>query len=55
VTPVTIRHLPPGLKRIRLTIDGYAAAERVVQVHPDRASRITVELTSASPPINPEP
>jgi cytoskeletal protein RodZ len=53
VTPVTIRHLPAGPKRIRLTSDGYTAAERVVQVHPDRASQVTVQLRSASPSINP--
>lgn len=44
VTPVTIRHLPAGLKRIRLTSDGYTAAERVVRVHPQRTSRVSVAL-----------
>jgi cytoskeletal protein RodZ len=49
VTPVTIRHLPAGRKRVRLTSDGYAASERMVTVHPDRASEISVQLTPASP------
>jgi hypothetical protein len=35
-TPVTIRHLPPGEKRIRLSKDGYATAERAIQLTPDR-------------------
>jgi transcriptional regulator with XRE-family HTH domain len=32
VTPVTIRHLSPGSKRIRVSKDGYATTERVVSV-----------------------
>jgi cytoskeletal protein RodZ len=32
LTPVTIRYLPPGSKRVRVSKDGYAAAELVVQV-----------------------
>jgi hypothetical protein len=31
-TPLVIRHLPPGAKRIRLTKDGYVADERVVSL-----------------------
>ena len=32
VTPLTIRHLPPGAKRLRVTKDGYAGAERVISL-----------------------
>ena len=32
VTPLTIRHLPPGAKRVRVTKDGYAGAERVISL-----------------------
>lgn len=45
-TPVTIRHLPEGVKRIRVTHDGYAGAERQVEVQPDRVNRVSVKLRS---------
>jgi cytoskeletal protein RodZ len=45
-TPVTIRHLPEGVKRIRVTHDGYAGAERLVDVQPERVNRISVQLRS---------
>jgi hypothetical protein len=32
VTPVTIRHLPPGDKLVRVTKDGYVAQERLVRL-----------------------
>jgi hypothetical protein len=35
VTPVTIRFLPPGTKHLRLTRDGFAAVERVIQLAAD--------------------
>jgi hypothetical protein len=53
VTPVTIRHLRPGSKRIRVTHDGYAAAERVIEVHQDRASSVSVQLQALSPAVEP--
>jgi hypothetical protein len=31
-TPVTIRYLPAGDKRIRVTLDGYVTEERAVHV-----------------------
>ena len=31
-TPVVVRHLPPGAKRVRVTKDGYVANERVVSL-----------------------
>ena len=48
-TPVTIRHLPEGVKRIRVTYDGYAGAERLVAVQPDRVNRVSVQLRSLPP------
>jgi hypothetical protein len=35
VTPLTIRHLPPGAKRVRVTKDGYAGVERVISLAED--------------------
>jgi cytoskeletal protein RodZ len=48
-TPVTIRHLPEGVKRIRVTYDRYAGAERLVEVQPDRVNRVSVQLRSLPP------
>jgi hypothetical protein len=31
-TPVTIRHLEPGPRRVRLLLDGHASVERTVRV-----------------------
>jgi cytoskeletal protein RodZ len=44
VTPVTVRYLPEGVKRLRVTNDGYAAVERLVRMEPDRATRVSIEL-----------
>ena len=55
VTPVTIRHLSEGAKRIRVTSDGYASVERVVHVSPDRASDISVQLRTLSDAVNSRP
>jgi cytoskeletal protein RodZ len=35
VTPITIRHLPPGVKRIRVTLEGYVGQERDVRIGDD--------------------
>ena len=43
-TPLTIRYLSAGEKRIRVTKDGYAASERMVQVYADRSSDLQVQL-----------
>ena len=43
-TPVTIHHLSPGEKRIRVTKDGYAALERVTRVVPDRSTTVDIQL-----------
>jgi cytoskeletal protein RodZ len=45
-TPVTIKYLPIGEKRVRLTKDGYASIERRVQISAERpvgALRVTLE------------
>jgi len=39
-TPLTIRHLPLGEQRIRVTRDGYVSAERSVQLTRDSSSQI---------------
>lgn len=41
ITPVTIRYLPPGAKRVRVTMDGYLAEEQLIQLE---AGRRTVTL-----------
>jgi transcriptional regulator with XRE-family HTH domain len=41
-SPVTIRHLEPGEKRIRVTMGGYVAAERSVTI--DEGARETVRI-----------
>jgi cytoskeleton protein RodZ len=38
-TPVTIRHLAPGEKRVRLSKDGYISAERRLHVTPDNPTQ----------------
>jgi hypothetical protein len=43
ITPVTIRHLPPGAKTIRVTKDGYLGLERRVNIGEGRGA--SVELT----------
>jgi hypothetical protein len=44
-TPLTVRFLPLGTKRLRLTMQGYVSQERVVQIGPERPNaRVSVEL-----------
>jgi len=43
-TPVTVRHLPPGAKRIRVTKEGYSSEEREVRVAGDRPSELQIRL-----------
>jgi cytoskeletal protein RodZ len=46
VTPVTIRFLPPGTKHLRLTRDGFAAVERVIQLAADEPhTSVRIELS----------
>ena len=44
-TPLTIRHLPPGIKRIRITRAGYSAEDRRV--------RLTAKTTTLTIPLRP--
>jgi cytoskeletal protein RodZ len=44
VTPVTIRYLPAGVKRLRVTNDGYSAVERLIAMQPDGATRVSIRL-----------
>ena len=53
VSPVTVRHLSEGSKRIRVTADGYAAVERVIDVQPDRVNRVSIQLRSLPHPQAP--
>ena len=45
-TPVTIRYLPSGEKRIRVSKEGYAAEERVVTVAEGRQMTLDIPLRS---------
>jgi cytoskeleton protein RodZ len=45
-TPLTVRHLPAGAKRIRVTKGGYQGEERVVQVGDARRSTLHISLQS---------
>jgi hypothetical protein len=44
VSPVTIRYLPAGEKRIRVSREGYVADERVVRITEGRPTRIEIQL-----------
>ena len=55
VTPVTIRHLSEGAKRIRVTSDGYASVERVVHVSPERGSSVSFQLRTISDAVDSRP
>jgi cytoskeleton protein RodZ len=46
-SPVTIRHLEPGAKRIRVTMDGYTATERSVTIDAGRRRSLQVRLSPA--------
>jgi cytoskeleton protein RodZ len=46
VSPVTIRHLPPGDKRIRVTREGYAAQERVLRLEQGQQGALDISLES---------
>ena len=47
-TPLTIRHLAPGEKRVRISKDGYISAERRLQLTPDHPTQ-TVRAILAVP------
>jgi cytoskeletal protein RodZ len=47
LAPLTIRHLPAGDKRIRVSKEGYASEERVVNLAEGRLSKLDIRLRSA--------
>jgi cytoskeletal protein RodZ len=48
VSPVTIRHLSPGNKRIRATKEGFAAAERTLTLDDDGRQTLALRLTAVN-------
>ena len=54
ITPVTIRNLPAGMKRVRATKDGYVADERVVSMSSGSGTSIQLRLRRrpGSPPVS---
>ena len=49
MTPLTIGHLPPGAKRVRITKPGYRSEERVVATDPERPpATLRIALREAS-------
>jgi hypothetical protein len=47
VTPLTIRYLPTGDKRIRVSKDGFAAQERTVRLAEGRSTTVDIQLQIA--------
>jgi hypothetical protein len=47
VSPVTIRHLPPGAKRIRATKEGFAASEQVFTLVDGQRQTLNLRLLDA--------
>jgi hypothetical protein len=43
-TPVTIQHVSPGQKRIRVSADGFVAVERVVNLTDRQSGKISIRL-----------
>jgi transcriptional regulator with XRE-family HTH domain len=50
VSPVTIKHIEPGDKRVRVTMDGYRAVERSVAVDEGAREAVNVRLTEFRAP-----
>jgi hypothetical protein len=46
-SPVAIKYLPPGDKRIRVSKDGYGTAERVLVLDEGRRRSVDIPLTTA--------
>ena len=46
-SPIAIKHLTPGDKRIRVSKDGYGAAERVLALSEGRRQAVDIPLTTA--------
>jgi hypothetical protein len=50
-TPLTVRYLPFGGKRVRLTKDGYVSVERRIELTADRPVRtISIQLAASGEP-----
>jgi hypothetical protein len=47
LSPVTIRFLPPGEKRIRVSLEGYAAIERVISVRVGQRQALEISMADA--------
>jgi cytoskeletal protein RodZ len=47
VSPVTIHHMPPGDKRIRVSKEGYASEERLLRVGAGQRQTLDVQLAAA--------
>jgi cytoskeletal protein RodZ len=43
-TPIVIRYLTPGEKRVRVTKDAYSSAERVIDVVANQSTTVNIEL-----------
>lgn len=43
-TPITVRHLRPGQKRVRLVLDGYVSVEQRLRLTPARPATLEVTL-----------
>jgi cytoskeleton protein RodZ len=43
-TPITIQHLAPGEKRLRVTKDGYTAVEQITHVVSNRSTTVNIQL-----------
>ena len=48
-TPVTVRYLPPGEKRVRLSKDGYASVERRLQLTPANPTQAVRVILAVEP------
>ena len=44
--PITIRYLPPGEKRIRVSKDGYVSEDRLVHLRENQPSALDIQLRS---------
>ncbi len=47
ISPVTIPHLPPGEKRIRVSMEGYASQERVLRLGERQRQTLDIRLAAA--------
>jgi cytoskeletal protein RodZ len=47
VTPVTIRHMPPGEKLVRVSKEGYASEQRTLRLERGRQQALEIQLNAA--------